>query len=35
MSGEFKGFLQGLLVKDPQRRLTWPRLAEHPFVLSK
>eukprot|EP00960_Hanusia_phi_P033388 750437-Hanusia_phi.AAC.3 len=26
---------QGLLVKDPQRRLTWPRLAEHAFILTK
>ena len=23
----------GLLIKDPQRRLSWPKLAEHPFIL--
>ncbi|EKX40679.1 hypothetical protein GUITHDRAFT_58349, partial [Guillardia theta CCMP2712] len=32
MSPDFKSFLKGLLVKDPQRRLTWPRLAEHAFI---
>ena len=25
-------FLQGLLVKDPQQRLSWPHLLRHPFV---
>ncbi|XP_019614869.1 PREDICTED: serine/threonine-protein kinase 36-like [Branchiostoma belcheri] len=32
MSPEFKNFLQGLLVKDPKKRLTWPALLHHPFV---
>eukprot|EP01047_Picozoa_sp_COSAG01_P009357 COSAG01_NODE_382_length_17840_cov_68.658663_19_plen_1094_part_00 len=32
MSADFKSFLQGLLVKDPKRRLGWPDLARHPFV---
>jgi fused-like protein len=32
MSSQFKSFLQGLLNKTPQRRLTWPQLASHPFV---
>lgn len=25
-------FLQGLLEKDPLKRLTWPHLLEHPFI---
>ncbi|GLT75347.1 hypothetical protein SLA2020_470780 [Shorea laevis] len=32
MSPSFKSFLKGLLNKDPQNRLTWPALLEHPFV---
>ncbi|KAL6532105.1 hypothetical protein OROGR_014075 [Orobanche gracilis] len=32
MSSSFKSFLQGLLNKVPQNRLTWPALLEHPFV---
>ncbi|XP_051116540.1 serine/threonine-protein kinase TIO isoform X2 [Andrographis paniculata] len=32
MSPNFKSFLQGLLNKVPQNRLTWPALLEHPFV---
>jgi fused-like protein len=33
MSADFKSFLKGLLIKDPKRRLSWPKLAEHPFIL--
>ena len=33
MSPPFKSFLQGLLQKDPNRRLTWPALSHHPFVV--
>ncbi|CAL9218366.1 unnamed protein product [Arabidopsis halleri] len=32
MSPYFKSFLKGLLNKEPQNRLTWPALLEHPFV---
>ena len=32
MSSEFKSFLQGLLNKAPNERLTWPELLHHPFV---
>ena len=32
ISREFKTFLQGLLQKNPARRLTWPHLLDHPFV---
>ena len=32
MSRSFKDFLAGLLVKNPERRMTWPDLARHPFV---
>ena len=32
MSRSFKDFLQCLLVKNPDRRITWPDLARHPFV---
>ena len=28
----FINFLQGLLQKDPQQRLSWPQLLYHPFV---
>ncbi|GLT93313.1 hypothetical protein SLE2022_111110 [Rubroshorea leprosula] len=31
MSPTFKSFLKGLLNKEPQNRLTWPALLEHPF----
>ncbi|KAK2828532.1 hypothetical protein Q5P01_019566 [Channa striata] len=27
-----KSFLKGLLTKDPQKRLSWPELLQHPFV---
>jgi fused-like protein len=33
MSPEFKSFLQGLLNKAPNERLTWPELLLHPFVV--
>ncbi|KAF4731648.1 hypothetical protein FOZ62_007491 [Perkinsus olseni] len=32
MSPDFKSFLQGLLVKNPSKRLSWPALLDHPFV---
>ncbi|KAL7148444.1 hypothetical protein ABFS83_06G179000 [Erythranthe nasuta] len=32
MSSKFRSFLQGLLNKVPQQRLSWPALLEHPFV---
>jgi hypothetical protein len=32
MSKDFKSFLQGLLQKNPSKRLTWPHLLDHPFV---
>ena len=32
MSPVFKNFLQGLLCKDPNKRLSWPALAQHEFV---
>jgi hypothetical protein len=32
MSKEFKSFLQGLLQKNPSKRLNWPHLLDHPFV---
>jgi len=32
MSAEFKSFLQGLLCKDCNKRLSWPELAQHEFV---
>uniref|UniRef100_A0A7S2SL55 non-specific serine/threonine protein kinase n=1 Tax=Mucochytrium quahogii TaxID=96639 RepID=A0A7S2SL55_9STRA len=28
----FKGFLQGLLMKNHRQRLQWPKLLDHPFV---
>ncbi|GKV34291.1 hypothetical protein SLEP1_g42669 [Rubroshorea leprosula] len=31
MSPTFKSFLKGLLNKEPQNRVTWPALLEHPF----
>ncbi|XP_049598268.1 uncharacterized protein [Syngnathus scovelli] len=32
MSSACKSFMKGLLVKDPQMRLSWPDLLHHPFV---
>jgi serine/threonine protein kinase len=32
ISKDFKSFLSGLLQKNPQKRLNWPLLAQHPFV---
>uniref|UniRef100_A0A7S1KQZ9 non-specific serine/threonine protein kinase n=1 Tax=Percolomonas cosmopolitus TaxID=63605 RepID=A0A7S1KQZ9_9EUKA len=32
ISKEFKSFLEGLLNKEPKKRLDWPDLAEHEFV---
>ncbi|KAM9548944.1 serine/threonine-protein kinase 36 isoform 5-T5 [Guaruba guarouba] len=32
MSPIFKSFLQGLLMKDPRHRLSWPELLSHPFI---
>jgi len=32
ISREFKSFLQGLLQKNPAKRLNWPNLLDHPFV---
>jgi fused-like protein len=32
MSDNFRNFLEGLLIKDPANRLTWPHLLDHPFV---
>ena len=32
MSPPFKSFLQGLLCKDCNKRLSWPHLAQHEFV---
>jgi fused-like protein len=32
ISDDFKSFLKGLLNKEPSERMTWPELAEHPFV---
>lgn len=33
MSSEFQSFLAGLLNKDPSKRMTWPEILAHPFVL--
>ncbi|NXF11799.1 STK36 kinase, partial [Smithornis capensis] len=35
MSPVFKSFLQGLLMKDPQQRLSWPELLSHPFIAGR
>ncbi|XP_061465302.1 serine/threonine-protein kinase 36 isoform X2 [Rhineura floridana] len=35
MSPNFKSFLQGLLMKDPRQRLSWPELLYHPFIAGK
>ena len=32
MDPVFKNFLEGLLQKDPKRRMSWPHLLYHPFV---
>ena len=32
MSPNFRSFLQGLLTKDPRKRLSWPYLLRHPFI---
>ncbi|XP_026708770.1 serine/threonine-protein kinase 36 isoform X2 [Athene cunicularia] len=32
ISPDFKSFLQGLLMKDPRQRLSWPELLSHPFI---
>ncbi|NXG03165.1 STK36 kinase, partial [Sakesphorus luctuosus] len=32
MTPVFKSFLQGLLMKDPHQRLSWPELLSHPFI---
>lgn len=32
MSPVFRSFLAGLLHKDPDKRLSWPDLLDHPFV---
>ncbi|XP_028839511.1 serine/threonine-protein kinase 36 isoform X2 [Denticeps clupeoides] len=32
MSPDCTSFLKGLLTKDPQKRLSWPDLLQHPFV---
>ncbi|XP_074729547.1 serine/threonine-protein kinase 36 isoform X4 [Strix uralensis] len=32
ISPVFKSFLQGLLMKDPHQRLSWPELLSHPFI---
>jgi len=32
MSSEFKNFLTGLLNKNPNERMNWPRIFEHPFI---
>ncbi|XP_068100245.1 serine/threonine-protein kinase 36 isoform X2 [Hyperolius riggenbachi] len=32
VSSELKDFLQGLLTKDPAKRLSWPALLKHPFI---
>ncbi|KNC52499.1 ULK protein kinase [Thecamonas trahens ATCC 50062] len=34
MSPDFEDFLRGLLNKAPADRLSWPALAEHPFVVN-
>ncbi|KAF2987715.1 hypothetical protein EK904_001153, partial [Melospiza melodia maxima] len=35
MSPVFRDFLQGLLMKDPQERLSWPELLSHPFIAGR
>jgi len=33
MSPDFKNFLKGLLNKNPKKRLQWPDLLQHPFIM--
>ncbi|KAM7096896.1 serine/threonine-protein kinase 36 isoform 3-T4 [Ciconia maguari] len=35
ISPVFKSFLQGLLMKDPCQRLSWPELLSHPFIAGR
>ncbi|NXW59087.1 STK36 kinase, partial [Eurystomus gularis] len=35
ISPGFKSFLQGLLMKDPRQRLSWPELLSHPFIAGR
>lgn len=35
LSANCLNLLQGLLEKDPRRRLTWPHLLDHPFLEGK
>uniref|UniRef100_A0A8C4UEG8 non-specific serine/threonine protein kinase n=1 Tax=Falco tinnunculus TaxID=100819 RepID=A0A8C4UEG8_FALTI len=35
ISPDFKSFLQGLLMKDPRQRLSWPELLSHPFIAGR
>ncbi|NWX12565.1 STK36 kinase, partial [Aegotheles bennettii] len=35
ISPAFKSFLQGLLMKDPCQRLSWPELLSHPFIAGR
>ncbi|KAF1498256.1 Serine/threonine-protein kinase 36, partial [Eudyptula minor novaehollandiae] len=35
ISPVFKSFLQGLLMKDPHQRLSWPELLSHPFIAGR
>ncbi|NXM21676.1 STK36 kinase, partial [Ploceus nigricollis] len=35
ISPVFKSFLQGLLMKDPHKRLSWPELLSHPFIAGR
>jgi serine/threonine protein kinase len=32
MSEDFRSFLEGVLQKDPKKRLGWPDLLQHPFI---
>ena len=32
IAGDFRSFLKGLLNKDPQARMGWPDLLNHPFI---
>lgn len=32
MSSEFKSFLQGLLIKEPSKRMSWREIVDHPFL---
>ncbi|KAJ7405247.1 serine/threonine kinase 36 [Willisornis vidua] len=35
MTSVFKSFLQGLLMKNPHQRLSWPELLSHPFIAGR